>query len=129
MTASSQPTPHDRFRHFAARSSEIVGSPLAFLLACGLVAAWAAAGPIFHYSDTWELVINTGTTIVTFLIVFLIQNAQNREAKATQLKLDELIRAIVSARNGLMGLEHLSDEELDRLEKQFEALRRDKLAK
>jgi low affinity Fe/Cu permease len=114
---------HDRFRHFAAWASEIVGSPLAFLLACVLVAGWAAAGPLFGYSDTWELVINTGTTIVTFLIVFLIQNAQNREAKVTQLKLDELIRAVAEARTGLVGLEHLGDEELAKLEAQFEAIR------
>jgi low affinity Fe/Cu permease len=114
---------HDRFRHFAAWSSEIVSSPPAFLVACALVVGWAAAGPLFGYSDTWELVINTGTTIVTFLIVFLIQSAQNREAKATQLKLDELIRAVAAARTGLVGLEHLSDEELAKLEEQFEALR------
>jgi low affinity Fe/Cu permease len=114
---------HDRFRHFAAWASEVVASPLAFLLACALVVGWAASGPLFGYSDTWELVINTGTTIVTFLIVFLIQNAQNREAKVTQLKLDELIRAVAAARTGLVGLEHLDDEELAKLEEQFEAIR------
>ena len=96
---------HDRFRHFAAWASEVVASPLAFLLACALVVVWAGSGPLFGFSDTWELVINTGTTIVTFLIVFLIQNAQNREAKAIQLKLDELIRAVAAARTGLVGLE------------------------
>jgi len=115
---------HDRFHRFAAQCSALVGSPVAFILACALVVAWAAAGPYFHYSDTWELVINTGTTIITFLIVFLIQNAQNRDAIATQLKLDELLRAVAAARTSLVGLEHLDDEELARLEAEFEALRK-----
>jgi low affinity Fe/Cu permease len=85
---------------------------------------WALTGPMFHYSDTWQLIINTGTTIVTFLMVFLIQNTQNRDAKAIQLKLDELIRALQGARNQLIDLENLSDEALSRLEKQFERVRR-----
>jgi len=81
-----------------------------------------ATGPLFHYSDTWQLVINTGTTVVTFLMVFLIQNTQNREARITQLKLDELIRAVAGARNSLVDMEHMSDEELARLQSEFEAL-------
>ena len=117
---------HDRFHRFAARCSALVGSPVAFFLACLLVLAWAAAGPFFHYSDTWELVINTGTTIVTFLIVFLIQNAQNRESIATQIKLDELLRAVKAARTSLVGIEHLDEEELAKLEAEFEALRKKK---
>jgi low affinity Fe/Cu permease len=84
---------------------------------------WAFTGPLFHYSDTWQLVINTGTTIVTFLMVFLIQNTQNRDARVVHLKLDELIRAVGGARNSLVDMEHLSDEELGRLQAEFETLR------
>jgi low affinity Fe/Cu permease len=113
---------NDFFRKFAHRSSEIVGSPWTFLLAVAIVIVWALSGPLFGFSDTWQLVINTGTTIVTFLMVFLIQNTQNRDAKAIHLKLDELIRAIEGARNGLVNLEALSDEELKRLQGEFERL-------
>src|SRR5207244_6722088 len=95
----------------------------AFLTAVLIVLIWAATGPIFHFSDTWQLIINTGTTIVTFLMVFLIQNTQNRDAKAMHLKLDELIRAIRGARNRLVDLEKLSDDELKRLEEQFTRVR------
>ena len=103
--------------------STAVGSPLAFLLACCSIVVWAALGPLFHFSDTWQLVINTATTIVTFLMVFLIQNTQNRDAKAIHLKLDELIRSVKGARNHLVCLENLSDEELTALEQEFAKLR------
>jgi low affinity Fe/Cu permease len=110
------------FRKFAHTASIAVGSPLAFLLGVLTVAGWGITGPAFRYSDTWQLVINTGTTIVTFLMVFLIQNTQNRDAKAMHLKLDELIRAVGSARNRLVHLEDLSDAELSSLEKEFKRL-------
>ena len=107
------------FRKFAQGSSAAVGSPWAFFLAALVIVAWAVTGPMFHYSDTWQLVINTGTTIVTFLMVFLIQNTQNRDAKAIHLKLDELIRGVTGARTHLVNLEEFSDEELEKLQKQF----------
>jgi low affinity Fe/Cu permease len=113
----------DAFRVFARRSSEVLGSAWAFIGAITIIAIWALTGPTFHFSDTWQLIINTGTTIVTFLMVFLIQNTQNRDAKAVHLKLDELIRAIQGARNNLVDLEKLSDEELKKLEEQFTRLR------
>ena len=100
-----------------------MGSPWAFGLAMLLVVVWALIGPAFHYSDGWQLTINTGTTIVTFLMVFLIQHTQNRDAQVTQLKLDELIRAVGAARDELVDMEDLSDEELRRLKAQFEKLR------
>ncbi len=112
------------FRFCATWISQAVGSPWAFALATLIVLVWAITGPHFHYSDTWQLVINTGTTIVTFLMVFLIQNTQNRDTRAVHLKLDELLRAMRGARNSLMNLESLSDEELDDLQKEFERLRR-----
>ena len=111
------------FHKIAHRTSEIVGSPAAFVLALMVIIAWAVAGPGYGYSDTWQLVINTGTTILTFLMVFLIQNTQNRDAKALHLKLDELIRAQKSARNRLLNLENMTDEELDVLQKEFVRLR------
>ncbi len=114
----------DVFRQFAHRVAIAVGAPWAFVAALALIAAWAGCGPLFHYSDTWQLTINTGTTIVTFLMVFVIQNTQNRETQALQLKLDELIRAVTEARNDLVDLEDLSDEELRTLHKQFQELRR-----
>ena len=113
----------DAFRVFARNSSRILGSAWAFGGAILIIIVWALTGPTFHFSDTWQLIINTGTTIVTFLMVFLIQNTQNRDAKAMHLKLDEIIRAIKGARNELVDLEKLSDEDLDKLEKQFERLR------
>ena len=115
-------SPHHFFRKFARRTSNGVGSPWAFTVAVLVIVAWAATGPLFHFSDTWQLVINTGTTIVTFLMVFLIQNTQNRDAVAIHLKLDELIRAIKGARNNLVDLEELSDEELEALQKEFRRL-------
>jgi low affinity Fe/Cu permease len=113
----------DMFRIFARSSSVVLGSAWAFAVAIAIIAVWGLTGPTFHYSDTWQLIINTGTTIVTFLMVFLIQNTQNRDAKAMHLKLDEIIRALKNARNELVDLEKLSDEDLDKLEKQFELLR------
>src|SRR5258708_27705247 len=116
------------FRKFAQAASQAVGSSWAFILAVVIIFVWAITGPLFHYSDTWQLVINTGTTIITFLMVFLIQNTQNRDAKAIHLKLDELIRAVEGARTHLVELEELSDEELADLEKQFSQLH-DRLAR
>lgn len=113
----------DVFRVFARKSSTILGSAWAFAGAILIIAVWALTGPTFHFSDTWQLIINTGTTIVTFLMVFLIQNTQNRDAKAVHLKLDELIRALKKARNEMVDLEDLSDEELKKLEDQFRRVR------
>lgn len=113
----------DAFRVFARRSSNVLGSPWAFVMAILVIVVWAATGPTFHFSDTWQLIINTGTTIVTFLMVFIIQNTQNRDAKAVHLKLDEIIRAIKGARNELVDLEELSDKDLKKLEEQFRRLR------
>ena len=110
------------FRQFANRAAELVGSPWAFIGGVTIVAVWAVSGPIFRYSDQWQLIINTGTTIITFLMVFLIQNTQNRDAKAMHLKLDELIRAVSAARTQLVNLESLSDEELEKLQKEFERI-------
>lgn len=103
------------FRTLAVKTSYYTGRPLAFFTAVGLIAVWALTGPIFHYSDTWQLVINTGTTIVTFLMVFLIQATQNRDAAAIQLKLDELLRALDTARNEIIDVEERPDDEIDRL--------------
>jgi low affinity Fe/Cu permease len=114
----------DAFRVFARNSSIILGSAWAFTIAVLVIIVWAATGPTFHFSNTWQLIINTGTTIVTFLMVFLIQNTQNRDAKAVHLKLDELIRAIKDARNELVDLEELSDDELKKLEEQFRGMRK-----
>jgi low affinity Fe/Cu permease len=110
------------FRHFAARTAEAVGSAWAFVLAVATVVAWAATGPVYNFSDSWQMVINTGTTIVTFLLVFLIQNTQTRDAKAIHLKLDELLRGVEGARTGLVNLESLSDKDLERLHAEFQRL-------
>ncbi len=112
-----------RFRLCAQWIAAAVGSPWAFLLAALSIALWAVLGPLFHYSDSWQLVINTATTIITFLMVFLIQNTQNRDTKAVHLKLDELLRGVTGARTSLVNLESLSDEDLDRLQKEFERLK------
>ena len=112
----------DLFHRFAQKTAQIVGKPAAFALAVAIVVGWAFTGPLFGYSDTWQLVINTGTTIVTFLIVFLIQNTQNRDAMVTQLKLDEMIRALRHARNRLVDLEALGEEELKELQTEFREL-------
>ena len=114
----------DAFGVFAREMSTVLGSAWVFVCAILIIVVWALTGPTFHYSDTWQLIINTGTTIVTFLMVFLIQNTQNRDAKAVHLKLDELIRALEPARNNLVDLEKLSDDELKALEQEFEKLRK-----
>lgn len=103
------------FVAFSHKVANWAGQPLAFILAVLVIFCWILTGPIFHYSDTWQLIINTGTTIVTFLMVFLIQNAQNRDGSAIQAKLDELIRAVSAARNEFIGIEHLTEAELERI--------------
>jgi low affinity Fe/Cu permease len=113
---------NEAFRKFAHRSSEVLGTPWTFASALCIVILWAVTGPVFGFSETWQLVINTGTTIVTFLMVFLIQNTQNRDMRALHLKLDELLRGVEGARNELIDLECLSDEELVRLEDEFHGL-------
>jgi len=115
---------NDSFRIFARRSSIVLGSAWAFTLAIVIIAVWGLTGPTFGFSNTWQPIINTGTTIVTFLMVFLIQNTQNRDSKAVNLKLDEVIRAVKGARNQLINLEGLSDEDLKSIEKQFELVRK-----
>ena len=112
----------DAFRIFARKSSSILGSAWAFIGAILIIVVWAATGPMFHFSDTWQLIINTGTTIVTFLMVFLIQNTQNRDAVAIQLKLDELIRGVEGARTSLVDLENLDDDEIQHLRQEFERI-------
>ena len=112
------------FRRFADCSAAVVGSPWSFGAGLAIVLLWGMLGPVFHFSDTWQLAINTGTTIITFLMVFLIQSTQNRDAKVIQLKLDELLRGVNGARNTLIDLEKLSDEELAQLQKEFELLRK-----
>ncbi|MFZ2998251.1 low affinity iron permease family protein [Sphingobium sp.] len=108
------------FTAFSHRVAGWAGQPIAFILAGAVVIIWVLTGPLFGYSDTWQLVINTGTTIVTFLMVFLIQNAQNRDGSAIQAKLDELIRAIENARNDFIGIEHLTEAELERIKRVLE---------
>src|SRR5262245_29263354 len=107
----------------AKRASNLAGSSIAFAAACAIVVVWAITGPVFGFSDTWQLVINTGTTIVTFLMVFLVQNTQNRDARALHLKLDELLRSVDAARNRLIDLENCTDEEMAQIERQFHAVR------
>ena len=111
-----------RFTTFAKRTARATGHPAAFVTAVLIIVLWAATGPIFRFSDTWQLVINTGTTIITFLMVFLIQNTQNRDSEAMQVKLDELIRALEGAHNALLNLEDLDDKELDRIRANYAAL-------
>ena len=118
--------PHEFFRKFAHKTSEIVGSPWLFTIAVLVIIGWAACGFIFNFSDTWQLIINTATTIVTFLMVFLIQNTQNRDAKAIHLKLDELIKAVQGARTELVDLEEMSDQELRQLQEEFRRLHRER---
>jgi low affinity Fe/Cu permease len=113
----------DRFGRFATCASSWLASKWGFTCAWAFVIAWALSGPFLHYSDFWQLIVNTGTDIVTFLMVFLIQNTQNRDARAINLKLDELIRAVDNARNHMINIEKLSDSELDMLEEQFVRLR------
>lgn len=113
----------EQFRQLANWTAEIVGSPWAFFVSIGLIVIWAITGPMYHYSDAWQLVMNTFTSIVTFIMVFLIQAMQNRDTRAIHLKLDELLRAVKAARTHLVSLEQMSDEELDRLQEEFQALR------
>lgn len=113
------------FTRFAKKTSTFTGRPITFILAVCVIALWALTGPVFHYSDTWQLVINTGTTIITFLMVFLIQNTQNRDTEALQIKLDELIRAQKEANNALLDLEEMDDQELDRIRETYLALARE----
>lgn len=112
------------FTRFAKRTSTYSGRPVTFIIAVLVIVVWAFTGPLFHYSDTWQLVINTGTTIITFLMVFLIQNTQNRDTEALQIKLDELIRAQQEANNALLDLEEMDDKELDRIRATYLALAR-----
>jgi low affinity Fe/Cu permease len=112
------------FHKIALSMSRGLGSTWAFLVALAIILGWLLTGPLFHYSDTWQLVINTGTSVVTFLMVFLIQNTQNRDSKAMQLKLDELIKGVEGARTGLVNLESMSDKELRTLELEFQRLSR-----
>jgi len=115
-----------RFRHwfavFARGAERVTGNPITFVLAVTLIVVWAITGPLFQYSDTWQLVINTGTTIVTFLMVFLIQNSQNRDTGAIQTKLDEVIRAIEGAHNALLDLEELDDAEIEHIRRDYRKL-------
>ncbi len=115
-------TLHGLFRRFARTTSNAIGSPIAFCFAVIIVLAWALTGPFFGFSENWQLVINTGTTIVTFLVVFMIQNTQNRDSRAMHLKLDELIRVIEKARNELVDVEDKADEVLDRYQAEFKCL-------
>ncbi len=110
------------FRKIANRISLLMGSPWAFMAALFLIIAWAISGPFFHFQDTWQLVINTSTTIITFLMVFLIQNTQNRDSRAEQVKLDELLRSLKGARNSFVNIEDIPDEELKMLQEQFKSI-------
>jgi len=121
VTRSS--TIHLWFSRFASSTAQMVGQAYMFLLAVAVIVVWGLTGPYFHFSDTWQLIINTGTTIITFLVVFLIQNTQNRDAKALHLKLDELIRSHSPASNDLIDIEKLSEQELHELEKRYELIR------
>ena len=114
---------NEAFRKFANKTSEAMGTPWAFIAAVFLILGWAVSGPFFGFSEVWQLVINTGTTIITFLMVFLIQNTQNRDAQAIHLKLDELLRGVEGARTSMVDLEDLSDEDLKKLQNEFQRLR------
>ncbi|HET9151633.1 MAG TPA: low affinity iron permease family protein [Gemmatimonadales bacterium] len=114
--------PRSRFTRFAHETARISGHPTIFALATLTIVVWALTGPAFHYSNTWQLVINTGTTIVTFLMVFLIQNTQNRDSQALQIKLDEIIRSLDAANNALLDLEDLEEKDLDIIRKDYERL-------
>jgi len=112
------------FQKIARRTSDIIGSPWSFLIALLIIVVWAISGFLFGFTDTWQLIINTSTTIITFLMVFLIQNTQNRDAKALHLKLDELLRALEEPRTEMIDIEHLSDEQLTQLETEFQEVRK-----
>jgi low affinity Fe/Cu permease len=117
-----RPPRNSWFTRFAKSTSRAAGRPAAFAIACAIIAGWAVTGPLFRYSDTWQLVVNTGTTVITFLMVFLIQNTQNRDSEAAHVKLDELIRALDGAQEAVLDLEELDDEELDRVRATYERL-------
>jgi low affinity Fe/Cu permease len=117
-------TLNESFNSFAHGTAIVMGNPWSFIVSILLILVWGLTGPLFHYSNTWQLVINTGTTIITFLAVFLIQNTQNRDARALHLKVDELLRSGDKARNRLIDLQNMSDEELDELERQFKICRK-----
>ena len=119
------PNNNSRFGRFAKGTSRAAGRPAAFMLAMGTVVLWAATGPMFGYSDTWQLVINTGTTVITFLMVFLIQATQNRDAEALQVKLDELIRATEGAHNALLDLEDIDEDQMDKIRDRYAKLAED----
>jgi low affinity Fe/Cu permease len=123
-----RPPVNELFRRFSRRTADVVGSPWAFALALAILLVWAITGPIFHFSDSWQLVINTGTSVVTFLMVFVIQASQNRDSKALHLKLDELIRAIETARTEMVDLEERPEAELKALADQFKQLGEDEVA-
>jgi len=129
ITDGGRPMPYTKsaslFTRFAKKTAHLTGKPIAFLCAVGIIVVWAVSGPIFSFNDTWQLVINTGTTIITFLMVFLIQNTQNRDSEAVQVKLDELIRAIEGADNALLDLEELEDDDLDQMRDGYEKLARE----
>lgn len=125
MTLMSTKRESSKFNRFAKATSRLTGLPAAFVLAASVIAAWAITGPLFHFSDTWQLVINTGTTIITFLMVFLIQNTQYRDSAAIQIKLDELIRAVEGAHNALLDLEELDEEHLDSIRADYAGLAAD----
>jgi low affinity Fe/Cu permease len=110
------------FKRFATAAARATGKPITFVLAALIIIVWSASGPLFGFSDTWQLVINTGTTIITFLMVFLIQNTQNRDSEAMHIKMDEMIRAIEGAHNALLDLEELEDDDLDRIRKRYRKL-------
>ncbi|MES2124806.1 MAG: low affinity iron permease family protein [Gemmatimonadota bacterium] len=110
------------FTHFSRGASRVSGRPATFLVASGLILLWAVTGPIFHYSDTWQLVINTSTTVITFLMVFVIQSTQNRDSEAMHVKLDELIKSLDVANNCMLDLEELEEEELDQIREEFQQL-------
>ena len=113
------------FTRIAAWIATAAGQPLTFIAACMIIIIWAVTGPIFHFSDTWQLVVNTGTTIITFLMVFLIQNSQNRDAAAMQAKLDELLRAVDKAREKFIGIEHLTDQQIELIRSALERYAKD----
>jgi low affinity Fe/Cu permease len=113
------------FNWFAAKTSTAAGQPLTFVIAVLVILVWAVTGPIFHFSDTWQLIINTGTTIITFLMVFLIQNSQNRDGAAMQAKLDELLRAVDKAREKFIGIEHLTDQQIELVRSALERYAKD----
>lgn len=109
------------FTRIASRAAHIMGQPVTFVIAVGFIVVWAASGPLLQYSDTWQLIVNTATTVMTFLAVFLIQNSQNRDGAAMQAKLDEILRVLEKARNEFIGIEHLTDDEIEKIRKALEA--------